>query len=350
MKVIYRTWSLYVLALLLSGANASGAEKPGSGRLWAVSDNSQLLAAIRAVQQEAGTIQLAPGTYSLSETVVIGDASRINIMGSGWNTVLEKLGSGDLLVLSNVSLSTIRNIRLQAGGRATTGTGIVFQGNSSSDLVDYVRVEGFSECGIEFQGSREKQMSSHTVRDCHFLNNRKYQLHLLFSNDFFISGNQFGCHGGKRPLAGTYLENASAGTYDRNYHWDNEVAFRMEKSRYNRIENNRFEESSQSNMILGSPNDTEKCIYTIIIGNTIHSNSKGNSGKYSAVVAWNCEYTTFCLNQIFTWGKDQARHCLEVNDGCANWIIKDNVLRSNQEKPALKYSPSAGHIVKDNME
>jgi nitrous oxidase accessory protein NosD len=335
----------------LAGAGALPAQDTNRTRLWTVSDTRQLRVAIRHAHQAPGTIQLMPGTYLVDEPLVLVDVRQVSLLGGGWNTVLQRVGSGDLLVLSNVTHSAIRNLRLQADPQATNGSGIVFVGQSSSDTVDYLQVVGFPECGIEFRGSRESQMSSHTVKDSYFINNRKHQLHLFFSNDFFVSGNQFGCHGGKAPLSGAFLENASAGTYDRNYHWDNQVAFRMRQSRYNRIENNRFEESTESGMLLGDPADAEKCDYAIITGNTIHSNSKGNSGRYSAVVAWNCDYVTFCQNQVFSWGHDLTRHCLEVGTHCASWIIKDNILRSNREKPALKIPAAASsHIVKDNLE
>jgi len=62
------------------------------------------------------------------------------------------------------------------------------------------------------------------VIDNIFLQNAGKQLHFLWSNDFWISGNQYGITTGSPvPAFGCYLDNSSAGTYTQNYHWNNNI-------------------------------------------------------------------------------------------------------------------------------
>ena len=69
-------------------------------------------------------------------------------------------------------------------------------------------------------------MSSNSVRDCHFIGNLGDQLSSRHNNDFYIVGNQFGTHRA-HPRSGCLLDHSSAGTYNMNYHWGNQVALRI---------------------------------------------------------------------------------------------------------------------------
>ena len=74
------------------------------------------------------------------------------------------------------------------------------------------------------------------------------QLWSFHNNDFYIVGNQFGTHR-DFPRTGCVLDHSSAGSYSLNYHWGNHVALRMGPgANYNRIENNRFEESREKSL------------------------------------------------------------------------------------------------------
>jgi hypothetical protein len=192
------------------------------------------------------------------------------------------------------------------------------------------------------------------VRDCHFIGNREAQLYSLCNNDFFIIGNQFGTHSAT-PQFGAQLVRSSAGTYSMNYHWGNTVALQLGPgSNFNRIENNRFENSLHEGLAIGSPEPPEGfegyCALNIILGNTFHTNSIAEKGRYDAVLAYDATDTTFCANQVFSWDSATCRHraALELGRGCGSWIVKDNILR-HHTGPALVFDPAAGHIVKDNI-
>jgi hypothetical protein len=69
------------------------------------------------------------------------------------------------------------------------------------------------------------------------------------------------------------------------------------------------------------------------------------------MIAYGAIDTTFCTNQIFSWNsaRDMMRHCLVLEKGCNNWIIKDNIFRHNAKMPALVLNADGSHIAKDNL-
>ena len=176
------------------------------------------------------------------------------------------------------------------------------------------------------------------------------QIHSRYNNDFYITGNQFGAGPGKNPGTGCLLDHSSAGSYTLNYHWGNVVALRLIGAHFNRIENNRLEQSRESGIVIGDPKAGDGSCLNIITGNTIHTNSEHNKGKFPAVVAYYAGDTTFCQNQIFSWDSNSQLHSdgLVIGRGCKNWIVKDNIIRHVTGK-ALVYDKKAGHIVKDNI-
>jgi hypothetical protein len=121
-------------------------------------------------------------------------------------------------------------------------------------------------------------------------------------------------------------------------------------SNFNRIINNRLEQSRENGIRIGDPKGDGTCMFTIITGNTIHTNSEHNSGIYSAVEAYDAVETTFCTNQIFSWDSNSVKHKhgLIIGRGCTNWIVKDNNFRHITGE-AIVFDEKAGHIVKDNL-
>ena len=344
-------WAAAVL-LMLSLVGVTCSAEPGSEgsgpKLWGIKSTKQLLEAVGKIPSQGATLRLSPGQYVISKGIAFKGTNHINIIGSGWNTTIRMAGKGDALTFEDCGFCTVRDLMIVGGPDA--GSGIVFKGkHSSSNTVDFCRIAEFPVSGIRFEGSPESALSSNTVSRCHFIGNLQDQLYSLNNNDFYILQNQFGTHG-KHPRTGVVLDHSSAGTYSMNYHWGNEVAFRMGPfSNFNRIENNRFENSDREGVILGVQ-DGQLCYLNIFTGNTVHTNSESESGKYAAVTAFNILDTTFTSNQIFSWDSATTRHSssLVIGPGCRNWIVKDNIFRHNTGKPIV-FEENAGHIVKDNM-
>ncbi len=340
--------TLFIVAGLLALA-ASVLAAPLA--LYRVKDTAELLTAVSKVGDSGATIELEPGVYTIEKTISFTGVNHLNLRGGGWNTVIQKVGDGDALVFTDCGFCVVRDLMISGDGTAKKGSGLVFTGKrgSSSCTVESCRIGGFPESGAYFIGSADSPQSSNTVRNCHFISNMGDQLRSVNNNDYYITGNQFGTHSGN-PRSGCVLDHSSAGSYSLNYHWGNEVAMRLGPgSHYNRIENNRFEESQQAGLLVGDAKG-DSSIYNIIIGNTFHTNSQSKSGGFSAVVAANASSTTFCQNQLFSWNSVKYKHKsgLVIGAACSHWIVKDNILRDNTEKPIV-YDKRSGHIVKDNI-
>lgn len=336
---------ILLLAVVLAG-QACSATTPAAPKLWEVKTSAQLVAAAAKIGSLGGTIRLAPGQYNITKPLVF-KGNRINIVGTGWDTEIRMTGKGNAMVFEDCGHSSIRDLMIT--GTKSADSGIVFKGECGSNTVDFCRLAEFPISGIRFEGPKTGSQSTNTVSRCHFIGNLQDQLYLFNSNDFFILQNQFGTHGGN-PKTGARLEQASAGTYSMNYHWGNEVALRLgPNSHFNRIENNRFENSLKEGVVMGGPQGWS-CMMTIFTGNTVHTNSESASGKYPAVTATNVTSMTFTSNQVFSWASDSVKHSssLIVGPGCKGWIIKDNIFGNNTGK-GLIYELGQDHIVKDNI-
>lgn len=345
------------ILLLFLLTTAFAAEKTAPPKLpetlFTVSNTQQLLTAAESVAKNGGTIVLKPGGYFLEKPLVFDKGQLVNITGSGWNCQINRKGEGDAIVFKNSGFCTVRNLLIAGDKSAKTGSGIVFAPGCSSCTVDFCRIVMFAESGIRFDGDDKSPESTNTVRNCHLINNGGDQLRSYQNNDFYIIGNQFGHDSwGReaRPTSGCMLEKSSAGTYSENYHWGNVNGFKMVSCNFNRIENNRFEESSESGVVIGSSAPWSGGAYNIILGNTIHTNSQGNFGKFPAVIARNASVFQFCTNQILSWDSGSTKHKngLVFDAGCSKWIVKDNIIHHSTEKP-LVYEENAGHVIKDNI-
>ncbi|MBD3177647.1 MAG: hypothetical protein GF320_20945 [Armatimonadia bacterium] len=305
---------------------------------------------LREVPHAAGrTIVLAPGVYTIEETLDLSGQNHVNLRGSGWNTTIKKLGPGPAILLEESQFTVIEDLLI--GGGEGADVGILYRGYSSSNIIAHCRITGFEESGVRYEGTAEKPMSTNTLRDCHFIDNRGTQLHSLWNNDFYIMGNQFG-RWRHVPRVGCHLEHSSAGSYTLNYHWDNEIGLWLGPgSDYNRIENNRLEESRTHGLLIGNPEEPDQWNrYNTITGNTIHTNSKENWRGYAAVLAYDAHDTIFSSNQIFSWYPPETQHRegLVLERGSFDWIVTGNIMR-HQSELAIRALPDHGHLIKDNL-
>ncbi len=332
---------------------AFGADAPVKSRVWKVADVTGLVTAVKEIGADGGLISIEPGEYEISEPLVFRAKSAVNLVGSGWSTIIKRKGSGDAIVFEGSCWNCrIHGLTLQGDKDAKTGSGIIFRKGEWSGIcvVDYCHIDGFPESGIRFEGDARKPFSSNTVSGCWLTNNRGDQLYSHYNNDFYFTANQFGTGPRCCPRTGAWLDHSSAGTYTLNYHWGNVVALRLGPgANFNRVENNRFEQSRETGVLIGEPKG-DVCQLNIITGNTIHTNSRGNSGRFNAVEAHNAVATTFTCNQIFSWDSAtcKAKSGVVFGDNCRQWIVKDNIVRDCTEKPIV-CGDNDGHIVKDNI-
>jgi len=342
------------LAMLLVTAAFAAEEQTPKLTYFQATDTASLLEAVSNVGPEGATIAILPGTYTIKDTITF-TGSNVNLLGSGWNTLIRKVGDGDAIVFKGSCWQcSVRNMVIEGDPKMTKGSGIVFREGEWSGIcvIDRCHVRIFPESGIRFEGNAKKPFSSNTVSNCWLTGNLGDQLYSLANNDFYIIGNQLGTGADRLPKSGAFLDHSSAGTYSMNYHWGNTVGFRLGPgANFNRIENNRFEQSRRQGILIGNPDGGDACQLNIITGNTIHTNSEKDKGVYPAVAAYDAVDTTFCENQVFSWDSNTARHknALVIGRGCASWIVKDNIFRHCTEAPIV-YDKKANHIVKDNIQ
>lgn len=345
-------WCSFAILFVAGGVPTWGGADP---LRFDVHTTADLIAAASACNRIAGgTMILRPGDYLLPQPLVFTRANHVNLWGSGWTTVLH-VGSGDAIVFDQCSFCTVRDLMIVGDTTAGGGSGIVYRGYSSSNTVEMLRVAQFPGSGLRYEGTDGEPMSSNSVRNCQFIGNRGDQLFSRYNNDFFIIGNQFGAAGNpghyERPHSGVWLEHSSAGTYSMNYHWGNRVALCLRPGcHFNRIENNRLEESGEEGLLIGDPTGSGATQLNIFLGNTIHTNSQSAFGHFAAVAAFGAHDTTFVANQVFSWDSRRHRHRsgLVLDPSCRRWIIRDNLFR-HHSGPALVYDASGEHIVGDNM-
>lgn len=344
--------AMSLFALLLF-ASAQAAPDAGPG-YWNVASAPELIQAAAAMPTVGGTIVLRPGAYVLDAPLRFSKTNHVNLIGSGWDTTIQRRGAGDAIVFADCSFCVVRDLLINGDIGAAEGSGIVYHGQSGSCTVTSCRISSFAESAVRYDGDPKVPQSSNSVRDCQLIDNGGDQIASHYNNDFYIEGNQFGAHGRSgagAPRTGALLDHSAAGTYTRNYHWGNRVALRVGAgSHFNRIENNRFEQSRETGILIGDPAGREGVYLCILLGNTIHTNSEGTPGAFPAVEAHHAHDFTFCANQAFSWDSATVKHssALVLGAGCDGWIVKDNILR-HCKGPALVYDDKSGHIVKDNI-
>jgi len=320
-----------------------------------VSNVEELYKAVESIvpdSNDGAYIKIKPGVYLIEKPLYMKNVNMVKIEGSGWNTLLKKVGDGDLMVFEGICWhNRVTDLMFEGDINAKTGSGLVIKEGKWNGIntIERCYFLKFPEHGVKAEGKKDTPISSITVKSCWFIENKEDQLYFAHSNDYYILENQFG-RGGK---AGCYLYNSSAGSYSLNYHWDNKTALKMSNDcHFTRIENNRFEESYETGIIMGDKNDPSGAVsLTIFTGNTIHSNSKNNYGKFNAVEMYNIRDIIFNNNQIFSWNflDSSVKHCLTVSDNSTGVMIKDNIFRHHTEDALIYPKDDESFIVKDNM-
>ncbi|MCW3701474.1 right-handed parallel beta-helix repeat-containing protein, partial [Burkholderia cenocepacia] len=266
-----------------------------------------------------------PGGVSMCRPCAFTNLSGNTVRGAGLNTSLVQLTTpGTCWRFTDSENITLEHLGfLPINGTGGT-SGVIFDtaarvaGNSR---VEKCQFAGFDVYGLACIGSATFGLSGMKVKNNMLLANQQKQLYFTWSHDFWIEGNQYGILGGfGHPQFGCFLDNSNAGTYVQNYHWNNSIGFQMQFSQYNRIENNRFEESdSYGSYIYG-------CSKMVYLGNTIHTNSEASKGTYDNVYFGLVTDSVIQGNSSFDWngGSTGHRYGFNFGDGCSNLNIQGN--------------------------
>lgn len=353
----YRTASTYWCALL-GCLLVLACSRATADRVWTVTTTTELLNAVAALPSDGGTINLMPGSYSLTSPITITNKTNVRFIGGGWGTWVVTTADCSAFVFSNSSYCLLKNMSIAwSAGTSGTASGVVFNNGSSSCTVDSCQVTAFRSSGVRFDGTSATPLTKNTVCYSHLLDNRGDNLRSYYNNDFYFVGNQLGSHQDFYvyphpflPTSGTLLDHCTGGTYTLNYHWDNEVGLRLGPgSSNNRIENNRIEMSHKQGILIGTSGGAVN-YRNVISGNTIHTNSDhpANDGVYNAVEAYGAEDLIFTGNQFFNWSGLHHKNGVEMMDtACKNWVLKNNHFFGHAVSAYV--TRGTGHIVTGNI-
>lgn len=299
-----------------------------------VADDTTAVTNACAAVSTGGRVLFPSGVYLMSPTI-ISNLTNVTLEGDNKNTSILRLAStGTLLSLSNAQWCLVTRLGFDTNAAPQTianATGLRFDTGAGNNTVDDCNFLGFSQGGVKIVGTAGTTLSGHKVTNCYFLGNGQYQFQGVYCNDFHIENNQFGRLAGiSLATIGCYLENSSAGTYIGNYHWDNVNAFTAFNCNYNTYTENRFEESSQQNVVINSGS------YNIFSLNKCHTASKGSSGVYDNVYILGVASLSVIGNSLFSFDATNSAWGINIAAGCSSITLGKNQISS--------FSPSYGPI------
>lgn len=271
-------------------------------------------------------IYFPAGTYRVTSTLTQGTSTdNIHIYGAGeFVSTIKRDTNGDVFELTGVSFWVFNDISIQHATGLTSGYGVSLKSGSSSCEFINVYVVNNPGGGITSDGSSGSQQSEHKFISCLFLDNGRNgagkQLNLTWTNDFTIFECDFGRQGTMTgyPSHGVYFDNASAGLYMGCSHWDNTVAFEATgASNYNRISNNRWEESQNENVIYGGTG-----AHNQITNNIAHTGGKAAKDTY-VNVSLTSTGSNNLLDDLTTFSWDTAlyrnTYALSIGASVTGW-------------------------------
>ena len=209
---------------------------------------------------------------------------------------------------NSVTLTSSTNIEFTDLGWTSDATvagtaGIVTDGMSSLRVYKNIFYR-FKGPGVKMGGDLTHQISGCIIRDNLFLScgtdGTSPQLEGNYSQDYSYTGNQLGSIGpfgpSNRPALGVRLTACSNGYFADNLIWQCTVGALFQTGcNYNRITNNRFEESQREGVIFSF------CDENIILGNWINDNSLETTNTYDGFGMYTCVHNTVSNNIVYNW-------------------------------------------------
>jgi hypothetical protein len=286
-------------------------------------DTAAIQAAIQSVST-GGIVYFPAGNY-ISGPFTLANMFAVTLRGANKFTSVLKLNqTGTLLAFTNAQWCRLEHLGFETNAAPhsiAVARGVSFTQSSGNNVVDDCAFSGFSKNGLLIEGTVGAQLSGHKIVNSMFLGNAEEQLLTTYCNDFHMENNQFGRLAGITVATiGCYLDNSSAGTYSRNYHWDNVVAFKAESCNYNTYSDNRFEESSEQNVVINAGS------YNLFCDNKVHTASKGSSGAHDNVLVTGAAYFSATGNSLFQWSGD-SRWGININTGCEHVTLGKNQIQ-----------------------
>ena len=268
-------------------------------------DNAQNdTAFVQAALNTGLDIIVDPGVYRHTGLTITDKNSQI-IRGPGG---IYK--SQFLLTVTGNSLTLVRSINIElhelgfTSDGALSGTAGVVTDAFSSLRVYKGMFYRFKGPGVRMGGTFTNQIGGCIIRDSFFLScgtdGVSPQLECNYSQDYSYTGNQLGSIGpfgpSNRPALGVRMTACSNGYFADNLIWQcGAGALFQSGCNYNRITNNRFEESQQAGLVFSF------CDENIIMGNWINDNSLQTTNTYDGFGMFTCTNNTVVGNIVYNW-------------------------------------------------
>lgn len=286
------------------------------------------------------------GKYKINTTVTVTSFAGVTIRGEGLaNTIFTRTtdaASSGMIILDSCQRGGIYNCGFDGTGM-TTGDGVRITSTlgTTVGVMEFVgnQFANFPGRGLLVLGTVGTPASSCLIQDNLFLSNglldNYAQLECRYMNDSKIIGNQYGVTAiGSHPPYGCLLFSCSAGNYESNYHWENEVGFYADACQYVRYIGNRFEESQTDGVQIYN---STKCS---MVGNHFHSNSKGTTNTNDHLSLTNCSLFNIGDNNFYEWGASVARYAVFIGSTCSSLVLANNIFDGYGTLPVSYTVPS----------
>ena len=303
-----------------------------------VTDDTSAIQA--AINSGATEIHVPKGVYLVSPLTITGKSS-LQICGTdvAFGSQFKLKQSGAIFNLVGSSNVLITKLGLLPDTSIPETEGIRINETSNIRVIECL-ICSFKGAGVRFTGTLESQISGCIIRDNLFLSYGKdgtsAQLDTYYANDFSYTGNQFGSLAPTTefPAVGVRLDYSSNGFFSDNLIWASVEGGNFTNSKYNRIVNNRFEQSRHSGVQI------DTCEEFIFTGNWINANSQSPTNTYNQLTVTNTKNSTFCSNIFFSWDYPSvvAKNSIELKTNS-----QFNTFANNKSTV-----PGTAHIVLDS--
>jgi hypothetical protein len=293
-----------------------------------------------AIDSGATEIRVPKGVYLVSPLTITGKTS-MQICGTdvAFGSQFKLNQTGAIFNLVGSSNVLITKLGLLPDTSISGTEGIRIDENSNIRVIECI-IYSFRGAGVRFTGTLASQISGCIVRDNLFLSNGKdgtsAQLDTYYANDFSYTGNQFGSFSPTTefPAVGVRLDYSSNGFFSDNLIWACVNGGNFTNSRYNRIANNRFEESRQNGCQIVN------CDEFIFTGNWLNDNSSATTNTYNHLTLQNVQRSVFSSNSFYPWDYPStvAKYSIELKTNSTF-----NTFSSNKS-----VEPGTAHIVLDS--
>ena len=277
-KLAFRTApiSIFIGILILLSAGISVASACETYVLVNLGESIQ--DAIDSICPEGGVVELAPGTWNITDTIVI-NKSNIVLRGAGMEgeeqSLIHLLTRGSIAIKTeNVSNITIENLHITGeGGWANAGAGIYMYDTSYSIIQNvWAQAMGYDQIAIGSTVVVPSKATYNVIRNCK-------------------------CDGGSVP----------------NECWH---GISLRNAYYNKVENNIIHDTKYTGIQFNI-----NCWHNEILNNTIYHAAWGGRGSITLHGA--CHWNIIENNHIYDgWTAIWV-------DGCRNNIIKNNIVHDN---------------------